>query len=82
MTLAAVDMRARLRAMFESWLPWFDREEADAANAKTEAIRVRSITSRQRAEFERERMAVAVRDIHQRIREDYRRQDERLAGRR
>jgi hypothetical protein len=82
MTLAAADMRSRLRALFEAWLPWFDRREADAANQRTEDIRVRSITSRQRAEMERERLTVAVRDVRQRIREDYRLQDERLAGRR
>lgn len=38
--------RSRWHTFIERILPWFDREAEDARNARTEAIRQRSIAAR------------------------------------
>lgn len=38
-------MRSRVRAIVEQLLPWFDRGQADAHKARTEAMRLRGNVS-------------------------------------
>jgi hypothetical protein len=45
-----VTVRDRLRALIEDLLPWYDAAQESIRNARTEAIRQRSIASRIRSE--------------------------------
>lgn len=52
--------RSRLRATVEKLLPWYSAMEAREHDAKTEAIRLRSIAARREGERQREALATAV----------------------